>query len=63
MVKRKDNCLLHCRRVVGVNVDKVGRGIKKTQFSRTFERHKNIVENEDGGNWVKHLRPVDLKEH
>lgn len=60
MVKREDNCLLHCRRAVGVNVDKVGRGIEKTQFSRTLERHKIIAENEDGGHWVGHLRPVKV---
>lgn len=43
VVKRKDSYLLHCRRAVGVNLGKVGRGIEKPQFSRTLKRHKIIV--------------------
>lgn len=43
VVKRKGRCFLHCRRAVGANLGKVGRGIEKTQFSRTLKRHKIIV--------------------
>lgn len=45
--------LLHGRRAVGVSV---GRGIEKTPFSRTLERHKTIAKNEESGCWVGHLR-------
>ena len=52
--------LLHGRRTAGVSVDKVGRGIEKTPFSRTLERHKTIAKNEEGGCWVGHLRRVEV---
>ena len=41
--------LSHSRREVAVKVDKVGREIEKTQFSRTLERQKIIAENEQVG--------------
>lgn len=41
--------LLHCRKAVGVKVDKVAREIEKTPFSRTLERHNIIAENEEVG--------------
>lgn len=41
--------LSHSRREFAVKVDKVGREIEKTQFSRTLERHKIIAENEQVG--------------
>lgn len=61
VIERKDISIFYTARKRLVNVDELDRGLEKTQFSGTLERHKVNAENEDGGCWVGHLRPG--KEH